>query len=152
MIKKYGKYWVLQGLIIGILISYIVGLSIGVLFFMNNFQTNPNTVEKVTVVLIIESLHPSYSFNFTDISLVPVNQTLIGHLNDTIGQENWHGINYGIAGWYIQRIFNATEGGSWHWLYYYRISNRKSWNLAPVGVSSFKLNQDYDIKFVFDST
>ena len=148
--QAFGKYWILQGLVIGVVVSYAVGMSIGIVLFINNTQVNQEQVENVSILLIIESHHPTNSFNFSYSSFIAVNLTLIEHLNSTIGWENWDGVNYGAAGWYITRIYNATEQGSWHWSIYFRLQNTSSWDYAPVGVSSFPLEQDLDIKFIFD--
>lgn len=148
--QAFGKYWILQGLVIGVVVSYAVGMSIGIVLFMNNTQANQEQVENVSILLIIESHHPTNSFNYSYRSIILVNQTLIEYLNNTIGRENWDGKYFGAMGWFIQRIFNATEGGGWYWLYYYRVPGKKNWNSAMAGVSLFKLNQDYEIKFIFD--
>ncbi len=150
--KLLGRYWVLQILTIGVVASYAMGMSIGILFFIESIQPSHQSVENVSVLLLIESNHPSYPLNYSDLSSVSVNLTLLEHINNTIGRENWDGVKYGVAGWFIKRIFNVTEEGSWHWLYYYRITGDLNWSLTPVGVSSFKLNQDYEFMFVFDTT
>lgn len=149
--KLLGKYWLLQFLIVGVLASYAVGMSVGILLFIESTQPD-QSAENVSVLLIIESKHPSYPLNYSDLSTVPVNLTLIEHINNTIGRENWDGVKYGVAGWFIKRIFNVTEEGSWYWLYYYRNPGETKWISSSWGVSSFKLNQDYEIRFVFDST
>lgn len=149
----FGKYWFLQGFIICIIGSYFLGMSLGFFIVFNNLQTTESSSDTVSILMIIESKHPQYSFNYSYFSEVPNHLSLIEHLNNTIGRENWDGEKYKYAGgWFIQRIFNASESGSWYWLIYYRVFNTKNWNLASVGVSSFILNQNYDIKFVFDNS
>ena len=149
--RLLGKYWLLQIITAGVVASYALGMSVGILLLIESTQPH-QPVENVSVLLIIESNHPSYPLNYSDFSTVTVNLTLIEHINNTIGRENWDGVKYGVAGWFIKRIFNVTEEGSWHWLYYYRIPGEIQWILTPVGVSSFKLNQDYEIRFFFDNT
>ena len=145
-------YWILQGLIIGVVGCYVVSMSLGILVFVSNSQMDHQNSDTVTILLLIESNHPSYSFNYSFITSVPINQSLIECLNNTIGRENWDGQYYGIGGWFIKRIYNATEQGTWQWLYYYRVQNTTNWNFAPVGVSSFKMDHDFDIKFVFNDS
>jgi len=148
----FGKYWFLQGFIICIIGSYILGMSLGFFIVFNNLQTTESSSNTVSILMIIESKHPQYSFNYSYRSEVPNDLSLIEHLNNTIGQENWDGKKYDIGGWFIQRIFNASESGDWRWLIFYRIPKAKNWTLAPVGASSFILNQDYDIIFIFDNS
>ena len=121
-------------------------MAVGMMLFFNNSQPKTDTVN---IFLIIESSHPNYTFNYTYESQIPVNRTLLDHLNETIGRDNWDGINYGGAGWFIKRLFNATEEGAWHWIIKYRTPGAISWTLSPVGVSTFKLTKDYEIKFIF---
>ncbi|MFX0150264.1 MAG: hypothetical protein ACFFAJ_05750 [Candidatus Hodarchaeota archaeon] len=147
--RMFGKYWFLQGFIICIIGSYIVGMGLGIFVVFNSIQSSESSTDTVSILMIIESKHPDYSFNYSYRSEVPYNLSLIEHLNNTIGRENWDGKKY-AGGWFIQRIFNASESGSWFWLIYYRIPKVKNWSLASVGASSFILNQDYDIKFIFD--
>ena len=144
--KELSQYWILQSVILLILSGYIVGMGTGILLFLNSTQT---TAETVNILMIIESRHPDYTFNYTYDSKIPKNRTLLDHLNETIGRENWEGEYYGIGGWFIQRIFNASEQGLWHWIIYYRTPGTSKWDLSPVGASIFKLNQDYEIKFLF---
>jgi len=144
--KILGKYWLLQTLVIGIIGIYSFGIGLGFVFLI----TTPSThSDRVSILMIIESNHPSYSFNFSYFDEVPINRTLLDHLNITIGRENWDGRYFGVGGWYIERIFNASEIANWHWLIYHRVPGLKKWALS-AGVSSFLLNQDYEIKFVFD--
>jgi hypothetical protein len=146
IIKELTKYWVLQAITIVILGSYIFGMGYGLVLFLNN---SPEQTGNVNVLLIIESNHPEFSFNFSYTSEVPSNYTLIDYLNDTIGSGNWDGTKYNPGGWFVQRIFNASEQGNWKWLIYYRVPGDKSWIISPVGASTFKLNRDYEIKFLF---
>ncbi len=146
--KELARYWILQGFILLIVVSYILGMALGMMLFINNSQPKS---DNVNILLIIESSHPNYTFNYTYESRIPVNRTLLNHLNETIGRENWDGQNFGVAGWFIKRIFNATEEGSWYWGIYYRTPGTISWSPTPVGVSTFKLTQDYEIKFIFSN-
>ncbi len=144
--KELSQYWVLQALTIMIIAGYILGMSVGIIYFVNNSQTENDSVN---ILLIIESKHPDFTFNFTYSSIVPVNRTLIDHLNETVGPENWDGTKFGVGGWYIQRIYNASEQENWRWFIYYRVSGTKNWTLSPVGASTFKLNRDYEVKLLF---
>lgn len=144
--KELSQYWVLQTFTIMILVGYILGMGVGIVYFINNSQTEN---DNVNILLIIESNHPDFTFNFTYNSIVPVNRTLIDHLNETVGPENWDGTKFGVGGWYIQRIFNASEQENWHWSIYYRVSGTEIWTPSPVGASTFKLNRDYEIKLLF---
>lgn len=146
LIKELTRYWVLQAFTIVILGSYIFGMGFGVVSLLNN---SPEQTENVNVLLIIESNHPEFAFNNTYTSTITSNYTLIDHLNNTIGSGNWDGKNFATGGWFVQRIFNASEQGNWKWSIYYRNPGDKSWIYSPVGVSSFKLNRDYEIKFLF---
>lgn len=144
--KELARYWILQGFILLVLVSYVVGMAVGMMLFINNSQPKSDTVN---ILLIIESSHPNYTFNYTYESQIPVNRILIDHLNETIGRENWDGDYYVIHGWRIKRLFNATEEGSWYWIIYYRTPGALSWSYSGTGVSTFKLTQDYEIKFIF---
>ena len=146
-----GKYWLLQGLIIAIIVSYIFGLGVGIIYVFNNSSSSEQPKEEVTILLLIESNNPEFPINFSSSTVVPINTTLLDHLNNTIGENNWDGVNYGVGGWFIQGLFNISEYGPWHWFIYYRLSGAEKWNSSPVGVSMFILNQDYEIKFIFDT-
>ncbi len=119
-------------------------------YLLDSLNNSPSESPLVNVTLLIQSNHPDYPINYSNTSTIPINQTLLEHLNLTIGRENWSGINYGPWGWFINRIFNASESVSWHWLYYYRESGTSSWSYSSVGVSRFILNRDFDIKFVYE--
>ena len=144
----FGKYWLLQALAIGIIGIYSFGIGFGFVFL---FTTTPSThSDTVSILMIIESNHPFYFFNYSYFDEIPINRTLLDHLNTTIGRENWDGRYYGVGGWFIERIFNASEYANWYWLIYYRVLGVKKWELS-AGVSSFLLSRDYEIKFVFDA-
>ncbi|MHA1968770.1 MAG: hypothetical protein ACW964_13310, partial [Candidatus Hodarchaeales archaeon] len=83
--KELARYWILQGFILLVIVSYILGMAVGMMLFFNNTQPKSDTVN---IFLIIESSHPNYTFNYTYESQIPVNRTLLDHLNETIGREN----------------------------------------------------------------
>ena len=143
------KYWLFQGGVLVIIIGYIIILGLGITIVLESpFYTTPEA-EEVQIHFWAISEHPINHFNFSLASNVPSNITLLEYINQTLGQENWDGVEFPTVGWFIKRIFNATEGNGWVWLYYYRPSTVSTWILAPVGVSVFRLTQDYDIKFLY---
>jgi hypothetical protein len=125
-------------------------MSFGSIYFLNSLSDTSSNSSEITVTLLIESNHPDIEINFTTTETIPVNTSLLEHLNNTVGEENWSGVDYGIWGWYIDRIFNASESNGWKWLYYYRESGSSNWSFSSVGVSRFILSRDFDIKFVYD--
>ncbi len=152
MIKDFRKYFLFHIFILFVFLSYLILLSFGFyLVFFNPQSVEPSTTE-VEIKLWIISEHPLYPINFSDVSIVPSNLTLLTHLNNTLGSSNWDGKQFASNQWLITRIFNATEGAGWVWLYYYQIPSESSWILAPVGVSAFRLNQNYTIQFRFTSS
>ena len=148
-IRKYGLLQLSLVIIIGL---YTIGMAFGMVYFLDSLNSTPSKSPEVTVTLLIQSDHPDYPINYSKTSVIPSNQTLLDHLNLTIGLENWSGINYGVQGWFINRIFNASNSAGWNWLYYYRESGIPAWSYSSVGVSKFILNRDFDIKFVYESS
>jgi len=148
-IRKYG---LLQLSLVIILALYTIGMAFGMVYFLDSLNFSPSESPEITVTLLIQSNHPDYPINYSDTSTIPINMTLLDHLNLTIGRENWSGINYGVWGWFINRLFNASESTGWHWLYYYRENGTSAWSYSSVGVSRFILNRDFDIKFVYESS
>ena len=148
-IRKYGLLQLSLVIIFGL---YTLGMAFGMVYFLDSFNNPPSKSPKITVTLLIQSNHPDYPINYSNTSTIPINQTLLEHLNLTIGRENWSGVNYGVGGWFINRIFNASESTGWNWLYYYREKGTSAWSYASVGVSRFILNRDFDIKFVYESS
>ena len=148
-IRKYG---LLQLSLVIILALYTMGMAFGMVYFLDSLNLTPSDSPEITVTLLIQSNHPDYPINYSDISTIPINMSLLNHLNLTIGPDNWSGINYGAWGWFINRIFNASESTGWHWLYYYRENGSSTWSYSSVGVSRFILNRDFDIKFVYESS
>ncbi|MFW9857060.1 MAG: hypothetical protein ACFFFG_18565, partial [Candidatus Thorarchaeota archaeon] len=104
---NYRKYGVLQGLILVVIGSYLVGFVIGLQIVANLTSQDTNSPEFVTVHLIIQSNHPTYPLNYSKTSVVPSNLTLIDHLNQTIGPDNWSGTYSESLGWFIEEIFNV---------------------------------------------
>ena len=150
--QKYSSFIPLQIGVFVIFFIYITGLSFGIIVFSETIfppKTSPERTS-VTVTLFIESTHPDYLFNYTYTSNVSLNISLIEHLNNTIGSDSWEGRYYTPGGWFITRIFNATEDDNWSWRIYYRLSQSASWTYAPVGASSILLDNDYFIKFSFE--
>ncbi len=150
--QKYSSFLPLQIGVLVIVTIYILGLGFGLIAFSDVLfppRTSPERTT-VTVTLIIESTHPDNLFNYTYTNNVSINITLIEHLNNTIGFENWEGRYYTPGGWFVSRIFNATEEGNWSWRIYYRLPESLSWIYAPVGASSIRLDNDYSIKFSFE--
>lgn len=143
------KYGVLQVLILGVFGGYVLGFSFGLQMVTNLSPQGTSPPEFVTIHLIIQSSHSLYPLDFSNTSVIPANRTLIDHLNRTIGPDNWSGEYFEIGGWLIQEIFSVSAQGAWHWLIYYRVTGAASWKLSPVGASGLQLNQDYDIKFLF---
>ena len=146
-IKDIRKYWFFHIFILFVILSYVILLTFGFyLVFLSPEFKEPSTTE-VKIHLWVVSEHPLYPINFSDISIIPSNLTLLTHLNNTLGPSNWEGKQFASNQWLITRIFNATEGTGWVWLYYYQLPSQSSWILAPVGVSAFHLNQNYTIQF-----
>ena len=111
------KYALLQISLVIVFGLYTIGMVFGSIYFLNSINDTPSRSSEVTVTLLVQSNRPDFSINFTSTATIPVNKTLLEHLNDTVGKENWSGIDHGIWGWYINRIFNASESGVWKWIY-----------------------------------
>ena len=148
-IRKYG---LLQLSLVIIFTLYTVGMAFGMVYFLDSLNDSSGKSPEVTVTLLIQSNHSIYPINYSNSSTIPINQSLLDHLNLTIGRENWSGIDYGVSGWFINRIFNASNSAGWNWLYYYRESVTSAWSYSSVGVSKFIINRDFDIKFVYESS
>ncbi|NHJ03153.1 MAG: hypothetical protein EAX86_13535 [Candidatus Heimdallarchaeota archaeon] len=151
--QKYSKYIPLQAIIIAIFLIYIAGLSFSFIFFAETFFPPPDENHEktyVTINLIIESTHPDYLFNHSYLTNVTINITLIEHLNNTIGIDNWEGRYYTPGGWFVTRIFNASENSNWSWRIYFHLPGTQTWTYAPVGASSIRLDNEYFIKFSFE--
>ncbi|MFW9779940.1 MAG: hypothetical protein ACFFE8_13875 [Candidatus Heimdallarchaeota archaeon] len=146
---NYRKYGVLQALVVVVIGSYFVGLVIGLQIVADLTSQDTNSPEFVTINLVIQSNHPNFPLNYSETSVVPANITLIDHLNQTIGSDNWSGRYSEPWGWFIEEIFNVNAQGGWHWSIHYRTSASVPWDLSPVGASLFRLNQDYEIMFLF---
>ncbi|MHA1226494.1 MAG: hypothetical protein ACTSPV_07105 [Candidatus Hodarchaeales archaeon] len=149
IIKEIKRYWMVQLFVVLVLAGYFLFMGVGFYNVLLGSQNNLNVNYEVKINLWIISERPEYNLNFSSRNTVVSNLTLIEYLNNTLGRDNWAGIYYGSYGWFITRIFNVSEGEGWFWLYYYRLSAEDSWTLGQVGVSHFKLDQNYDIKFVF---
>ena len=145
-IRKYG---LLQIALVAIFCLYTFGMTFGTIYFLESLTPTPSSSQYVTINLIIQSNHTDYPINYSHTNQIPINRSLLDHINLTLGRENWSGENYGVYGWFINRLFNASESEGWNWLYYYRESGTTTWRYSPVGVSKFILNRDLDIKFVF---
>jgi hypothetical protein len=148
-IRKYGFLQISLVIIFGL---YTLGMTFGMVYFFDSFSSPPSEASTVTVTLLIQSNHTDYQISFTNTSIIPINRSLLDHLNLTIGRDNWSGVNYGVYGWFINRIFNASESTGWHWFYYYRESGASNWSYSSVGVSRFIINRDFDIKFVYETS
>jgi hypothetical protein len=136
-------------LVLGIIGSYIFGFAIGLQIMTTLSPQGISPPEFVNIHLIIQSNHPMHPLNYSDSSVIPSNRTLIDHLNRTIGPNNWSGQYYENGGWFIREIFNVSEQGGWYWLISYRLAGVAGWEPSLVGASIFQLNQDYDIRFLF---
>ena len=148
-IRKYALLQISLVIVFGI---YTMCMVFGTLYFFESLNNTASNSSEVTVTLLIQSSHPDYPINFTSTETIPVNRSLLDHLNHTVGKENWSGIDYEIWGWYVNGIFNASESDGWQWLYYYREIGTTSWSYSPVGVSRFIINRDLEIKFVYESS
>ena len=146
------KYALLQISLVIVFGLYTIGMVFGSIYFLSSINDSPSRSSEVTVTLLVQSNHSDFPINFTSTATIPVNLTLLEHLNNTVGKENWSGTDFGIWGWYVDSIFNVSESAPWKWIYYYRESGTSTWSFSSVGVSKFIINQDFEIKFVYDNS
>ena len=153
LFQKYTHFIPLQIGILAIFLIYIISLGVSIVLFSNSLFPPIENPERntVTIHLFIESNHPDNMFNYSYVNNVTKNITLIEHLNNTIGSANWEGRYYTPGGWFVTGIFNASEDTNWSWIIYYHLPTSTSWIYAPVGASSIRLEQDYYIKFSYES-
>ena len=146
------KYALLQISLVIIFGLYAIGMVFGSIYFLNSINDSSSESSEVTVTLLVQSNHPDFPINFTSTATILVNLPLLEHLNNTVGEENWSGTDFGIQGWYVDSIFNVSESSPWKWIYYYRENGTSTWSLSPVGVSGFIINRDFEIMFVYDNS
>ena len=146
------KYALLQLSLVIVFGLYTIGMVFGSIYFLNSINDTPSRSSEVTVTLLVQSNRPDFPINFTSTATIPVNLTLLEHLNNTVGKENWSGTDFVIQGWYVDSIFNVSESAPWKWIYYYRENGTSTWSFSSVGVSKFIINKDFEIKFVYDNS
>lgn len=144
----FGKYWVFQFFIIGVLILYgsIATVSLFVLTENNQILSTQKT-NTVVVTIIFESNVPQKPITWNPIvEEVKTNTSLFTVMNENL---NLTGVWYNNSGGYFVKGINSIEQYSINtWNLYYFLKG-SGWIYSSKGVSEFILNHDYQIKWVF---
>lgn len=148
--KFLGKYWFIQITLIGVLVLYslFTSVSLVVLVNQNNSMTTNNQTSSGTIILsiIFESKDSTKPITWNSVVMDVKNGSILYNVMNSTFTIN--GTSYGSLGFLITQINTIQNQGSNVWTYYYFMKN-SGWTYSPIGVSSFHLNQDSQIKWVY---
>ena len=146
----FGKLWGLQFFIIGVLILYSILATVSIFALVNNQGLIPNNYSQsdntVIVSIIFESNDSQKVINWNPVvAEVKTNSTLLSVMNATL---TINGTLYGNSGYYLTSINSLRSDLNDFWTYYY-FTKGSGWVYSLVGISSFILNHDYQIKWIY---
>jgi len=115
-------------------------------YFLVLDQQEPEGIGRISLFIEISSKRPSYELNWKGMAVVDKGSSAYAALSSV---ANVSTKDYAI-GKYITGIMGITEGNGWYWFYYIWNFDLDDWELAPVGVSSYKVSDGDYLRFEFE--
>ena len=106
-------------------------------------ESEPEGEGSIAVVIQITSEKPSFEHSWNEFAVVEKGSSAYDALSSI---ANVSTKDYAI-GKYITGINEVKEGDGWHWFFYTWDFNQDEWELAPVGVGAYKVNDGDFLRF-----
>ena len=157
----FGKYWLIQVVIISTLLIYSLLLTAGIGLIISNpdiiFTNNPRTRNEAEPLLGESSISVMIIFNSQvegkpitwDTLVVEINQseTLFQVMNSSL---NLSGTSFGALGFLVEGINGLLQDNTNFWLFEYYTTEQK-WLSSSFGVSSFIITSDSFFRWIYQS-